>query len=143
MTKVDFYLLTSRQPQIRQRFACKLTEKAYRLGHRVYIQVEDQDQAQKMDDLLWTFRQGSFVPHALMNTEEASETPVLIGYKGEPGIEMDLLINLCAEAPRFFSHFPRVAEIIDQDEGNRHAGRQRYRNYRDQGCSLETHELSI
>ena len=143
MTKVDFYLLTSRQPQASKRFACKLTEKAYRLGHQIYIHVENQTQAQEMDDLLWTFRQGSFVPHALVNSKEATSTPVLIGYEGEPEEKLELLINLCGEVPAFFSRFQRVAEVIGPDETHRHAGRQRYRYYRDHGCSLETHELNF
>ncbi|ADJ27357.1 DNA polymerase III subunit chi [Nitrosococcus watsonii] len=143
MTKVDFYLLTSHQPQASKRFACKLTEKAYRLGHQIYIQTENQAQAQEMDELLWTFRQGSFVPHALINSEEADESPVLIGYEREPEGKLELLINLCAEVPAFFSRFQRVAEIIGQDENHRHAGRQRYRYYRDHGCLLETHELNF
>lgn len=143
MTKVDFYLLTGRQPQIRERFACRLAEKAYRLGHRVYIHMADQDQAQEMDHLLWTFRQGSFVPHGLVGAEEAAEAPVLIGYGDKPEIEMNLLLNLGADIPPFFLHFQRVAEIIDQDETHRRAGRRRYRDYRDQGCVLATHELNM
>jgi DNA polymerase-3 subunit chi len=143
MTRVDFYLLIGYQTQIREQFACKLTEKVYRLGQQIYIHVEDQHQAQVMDDLLWTFRQGSFVPHGLVGTEEAIESPVLIGHEDKPGIEMNLLINLCSEVPQFFSHFQRVAEIIDQDEIKRRIGREHYRYYRDQGCLLKAHDISI
>lgn len=142
MVKVDFYLLAHEQPQARERFACRLTEKAYQLGHRIYIHEADRLQAQRMDDLLWTFRQGSFVPHALINTEDASAAPVLIGYGDEPEGPLDLLINLCPEAPRFFMRFQRVAEIIDSGKDERQAGRQRYRYYREQDCSLETHDIN-
>ncbi|MGD8642852.1 MAG: DNA polymerase III subunit chi, partial [Chromatiales bacterium] len=34
MTRVDFYLLRDSHPLARQRFACRMAEKAYRLGHR-------------------------------------------------------------------------------------------------------------
>ncbi len=142
MTKVDFYLLTRAQPQARERFACKLTEKAYRLGHRIYIHGADQLQAQGMDDLLWTFRQGSFVPHALIHSEDAESVPVLIGYENEAGAQGDLLINLGAKVPAFFSQFQRIAEIIHPSETERQAGRQRYRHYRDHHCSLETHNIN-
>lgn len=142
MARVDFYLLASYQAQICEQFACKLTEKVYRLGQQIYIHVEDQHQAQVMDDLLWTFRQGSFVPHSLVGAEEAVESPVLIGHEGKPEIEMNLLINLSPRIPKFFSHFQRIAEIIDQDEIKRRAGRERYRYYRNQGCLLETHKIS-
>jgi DNA polymerase III subunit chi len=141
MPKVSFYILTGRPDQLRERFACKLTEKAYRLGHRVYIQITDPPQAQEMDDLLWTFRPGSFVPHAQINTAEAAEAPVLIGQGEPPQTECDLLINLSLEVPEFFRRFKRIAEIIDPEKAQRQAGRQRYRYYREHDCVLETHEL--
>jgi DNA polymerase-3 subunit chi len=143
MARVDFYLLASCQAQICEQFACKLTEKVYRLGQQVYIHVEDQRQAQIMDDLLWTFRQGSFIPHGLVGTGDSIASPVLIGHEDKPEIEMNLLINLSPEIPQFFSHFQRIAEIIDQDEIKRHLGRERYRYYRDKGCLLKTHEISL
>jgi DNA polymerase III subunit chi len=143
MPKVSFYILTGKPPQLRERFACKLAEKAYRLGHRVYIQANDSLLAQEMDDLLWTFRPGSFVPHARINTEEARDAPVLIGQGEPPETECDLLINLNPEVPAFFSRFKRIAEIIDQEKAQRQAGRQRYRFYRDHNCTLETHELQL
>lgn len=143
MVKADFYLLAHQQPHGRERFACKLTEKAYQLGHRIYIHSADRLQAEGMDSLLWTFRQGSFVPHALINTEDASDAPVLIGYNGEPGVPLDLLINLCPEVPQFFLQFQRIAEIVEPSETERQAGRQRYRYYREHDCSLETHDINI
>jgi DNA polymerase III subunit chi len=143
MPKVSFYILTGKSPQLRERFACKLVEKAYRLGHHVYIQVAAPLQAQELDDLLWTFRPGSFVPHARINTAEAIDAPVLIGQGESPETACDLLINLSLEVPAFFSRFKRIAEIIDQEEALRQAGRQHYRYYRDHDCVLETHELQL
>lgn len=143
MTKVDFYVLTCAEVQPREQFACRLTEKAYQLGHQIYLHVEDQRQAQAMDDLLWTFRQGSFVPHNLISIEGAIKAPVLIGYGNKLDAKMDVLINLCLDVPQFFLQFRRIVEIVDQDKGQRHAGRKRYRHYRDQGCLLETHKITL
>ena len=36
MTRIDFYILRSADIRNRQLLACRLTEKAYRLGHTVY-----------------------------------------------------------------------------------------------------------
>ena len=47
LTKVDFYILPSAEPSARLDFACKLTEKAWRLGHRVYLHCTDS--AQRLD----------------------------------------------------------------------------------------------
>ena len=41
MTKVDFYILPSADPAARLDFACKLTDKAWRMGHRIYLHCSD------------------------------------------------------------------------------------------------------
>jgi DNA polymerase IIIc chi subunit len=53
MTKVDFYLLGS-DGDSRERIACRLAEKAWRLGNRVYLLAPDKAAAHALDDLLWT-----------------------------------------------------------------------------------------
>ena len=41
MSKVDFYILPTDSLSARLDFACKLCEKAWRLGHRVYLNCSD------------------------------------------------------------------------------------------------------
>ncbi len=142
MTRVDFYLLSDAASLGRERIACRLAEKAYQLGHRVYIHAESSDLARRLDDLLWTFRAGSFVPHALFPCDASHVPPVLIGHNDAPADSHDVLINLATEVPTFFSRYERVAEVIDQDEQRKRAGRERFRFYRDRGYALETHPLS-
>ena len=62
MTHVDFYILQDTQAQACPLFACKLTEKAYKKGHQVFINTQSDQQLRHLDDLLWTFRAGSFLP---------------------------------------------------------------------------------
>ena len=51
-TKIDFYILPSAATSARLDFACKLTEKAWRLGHRVYLHCSDAAQRQDLDERL-------------------------------------------------------------------------------------------
>ena len=140
MTRIDFYLLPSADPQNRRVTACKLIEKAYRQGHKVYLQTGSEQETRIMDDLLWTFRQGSFVPHE--PTPGASEeTPVLLGHNPAPEAMNDVLVNLSAEIPAGFERFARLAEFIDEDEAVKRAGRVRYKHYKDGGYTPETHGL--
>ena len=140
MTRIDFYLLSKPQPGARQKLACRIAEKAFGLGHRVHIHTASKKEAMRLDDLLWTFRDGSFVPH---ETDPAQLSPraVTIGHDWEPEGEYEVLINLDSEVPLFFSRFERVAEILDQDPQTRQKGRERYRFYRDRGYDLNTHEI--
>ncbi len=146
MTKVDFYILEGDNNN-REQTACRIAEKAYRLGHGVYIHTTDQGQAKRLDELLWTFKQNSFVPHGIEGQSPDPDAAVLINHKAEladstQAHNRQVLINLAQDIPLFFSSFERVAEVIGQDAENKASGRQRYKFYRDRGYSLDSHTLS-
>ena len=142
MARVDFYVLDAPGEQGRRQFACRLAEKAYRLNNTVHIQTNDRRVAEQLDDLLWTFRDGSFVPHNIADGAEAGgEAPVTIGY--EPGGHgaCDLLINLTDHIPDNPGSFARIAEIVPSGDSARQLSRERFASYREQGHSLDTHKL--
>lgn len=142
MTEVSFYLVEDGAENAGMRFACRLAEKAHAQGRRLYFHVENEAAGAALDELLWTFRQGSFIPHAPAAALEGEDdpTPVAIGTGGEPppGFD-DVLVNLTAEVPDFFSRFHRTVEIVTP--ATRDAGRRRYRFYQERGYSLETHRV--
>ncbi len=141
MTRVSFYLLKGQQEQARQVFACRLIEKAYSQGNQIYIHTDSAEQSQQIDELLWTFRADSFIPHQHMNEANTEQCPILIGHDDTPPRLMNLLVNLSPQHPRFFSQFERVAEIINDDEHLKEQGRERYRFYQQRGYQLDTHKL--
>ena len=142
MTRVDFYVLPTEAPRNRALLACRLAEKAFSQGHRVYIHTGSEQQSQELDDLLWTFRQGSFIPHAITGTETAENAAVLVGHQPEPaGNHLDVLINTAQEVPLFFGRFERVAELVDQQPGTLQQARERYKFYRDRGYELQSHNI--
>ena len=138
MTKVDFYILQSGSLE---HTACKLIEKAFVQGHRIYVHAESNDQLSKIDNLLWTFRAGSFIPHQRYQRDSSSDSPVQLGMDTAPNIHSDVLINLATEIPLFFSRFQRVAELVGSDEQEKILGRQHFQFYRDRGYSLNTHNI--
>ena len=142
MTRVDFYVLDSGGAAARNTLACRLVEKAYLRGHQIYVHTSSSADARQLDDMLWTFRAGSFVPHCLQ--EDANETPcpVHIGAGETTEGATDVLINLAADVPPFFSRFERVIEVVTPDAPVRDEARERYRYYRDRGYALESHNIS-
>ncbi len=142
MARVDFYILKQTGPESRHSFACRLAEKAYRLDNRVHIHAGTRADAERIDELLWTFRDGSFVPHhrsGLASPDLVS--PVTVGCGDEAVEPCDLLINLCEEIPAFAEAFPRVAELVSSDAECKQLSRKRFAEYRDKGHTLETHEV--
>lgn len=145
MTRVDFYVLRAGSGRQRAVFACRLAEKAIGHGLATYIHTGDAAATARMDELLWTFRDGSFLPH--LPVDEAARcdpdglTPILLGHGDSPGDRDGMLINLATEVPTFFSRFQRVAEIVAGDDPERQGARERFRFYRDRGYELNTHNL--
>lgn len=140
--RVDFYLLTSEQAEDRHLLACRLIEKAYRKNHRVYVHCIDQQQAELIDELLWTFKDDSFIPHNLQGEGPEPPPPVQVGFAKEPRGYNDILINLAPEIPAFYSRFRRVIELVLNQEDDKALSRNRYKLYRSQGCQLQTHEIA-
>ena len=141
MTQVDFYLLGDAGDDNRNRLACRLTDKAFRLGRRIYVYTDSDATAAELDKLLWTFNPGSFVPHELNLGQEPAEIPVIIGHQEPPADFADVLVNLAGEVPTFFSRFERVAEVVGGGDDEKQQARERFRFYRDRGYELETHSL--
>lgn len=140
-TRVDFYILAASEPASRLEFACRLTEKAYGLNNRVYTHVSSQAEAKKLDEMLWTFKQGSFIPHQSLFDSDDERTPVSIGTPEQWKNEGELLINLSETAPEFATNYARVAEIVDGQEASRQAGRKRFKQYRAMGLAPVTHQI--
>jgi DNA polymerase-3 subunit chi len=140
LPRVDFYILAATEPVSRLRFACRLTEKAYALKHGVYAHTGSADEARQLDELLWTFRQGSFVPHGLIDDTD-DRTPVKIGRPDNAQTTGELLINLSTGTPDFVGNYKRVAEIVDGSEASKQAGRERFKQYRSMGLDPVTHNI--
>ncbi len=147
MTKVSFYVLQTEPATSNGRLglACRIAEKALRAGaaegQSTYIHCPDEATLDTLDNLLWTFRQGSFVAHErLQDVKDWNDAaPVIIGGSEPPDELNAVMINLAQDVPLFFSRFERVAEVVD--EAGREAGRLRYQFYKDRGYPLETHKI--
>lgn len=144
MAEVSFYILPSESTQERYLFACKLIEKAYRSGHFCYVLTDSAEQSQKIDDLLWTFRAGSFIPHQLYTGDIPSilnAKVILIGSLKVPEHWQKTVINLSSHCPEEPGKIERIFEILDNSEAIKALGRNRYRQYQQSGIDITTHKI--
>ena len=139
MTRVGFYVVQAAQQGQRLQVAVRLADKAFQRGHRIFINAVDEAQARALDELLWSFRPASFLPHGLYGQEHSDS--IAIGWGQEPENHNDLLINLQLEIPAFFSRFARVAEVVTQDDASLAALRASWKFYKERGYQLEKHDL--
>lgn len=130
--QIDFYLL--QQYDKRDHFICRLLEKATAQGYRSYLYCQSPQHAQKLDNLLWVYKEVSFLAHSLYSPDD-NITPIQLAHPElPPPIWTDksqrLLINFNAHSPEFFTQFERVADIVPQWDGVQlEQGRARYRHY--------------
>lgn len=142
MTRIDFYVLEGARGQARARYACRLVDKAYAMGHRIYVHTGGPGQTRYLDELLWTFREDGFIPHeAATAGDDQAHCAVLIGHDQEPGDDRLVLVNLAEEVPLFFSRFERMAEIVDEE--GRGAARERFAWYKERGYPLQHHRIEL
>lgn len=141
MPRIDFYVLPDHRDNGRALLACRLADKAYGLGHTVYILAASEAQAVALDDLLWTFRQDSFIPHERYPLASEESSPVLVGMVSPADANAQILINFTDKLPEGFERYQRVVELVDQNPEVLAKSRERFRQYRERGCAPETHKL--
>ena len=139
MTLVGFYVVQTQGQGQRLQVAARLVDKAFQRGHKIFINAADEPQARELDQLLWSFRPASFLPHGLHGQEQSDA--IAIGWGQDPAEHNDLLINLHPNIPPFFSRFRRVAEVVTQDPASLEALRASWRFYKERGYQLEKHDL--
>ena len=141
--RVDFYVLAGTDELARLKFACRLAEKAYLAGQRVFVRLQDAMQLSSFDELLWSFADRSFVPHEpYSEARQWLDTPVLLGCQNGPEVDYDVLLNLASEVPLGAERAARIIEIVDAEESRRQAARGRFRTYRDRELNPQTHHIA-
>ncbi len=139
MTRADFYILNGKTSAYR--FSCSIANKAWSSGNSVFIITNNETEAVQIDDLLWTYHDISFIPHARVGTEN-NDIPILIGWKGSITPDADVIINLTDTIPECVPDFDRVIEIIPEDPHLKNQGRERYKQYRELGVELFNHTIN-
>ena len=141
MTQVNFYNLPQDTEQMRKLFACRLTEKARSLGHRVCLFAGSEAIASEIDAFLWSFSSTSFIPHAIVTANGTSTEDVSIAVSTLPRDATDVVINLTNDALDNVEGIARVNEIIIQEAEALEQARARYRHYQQAGVKPEMIKL--
>lgn len=138
MTSIDFYFNADDRLQV----ACRLAGKAYAQKKKLLIFAPATQTARRIDNLLWTWQQLSFIPHCLAGDPLALQTPILITTESADPPECDVLLNLAEDCPPFFERYDRLLEIVGQDDEGRSLGRSRFKFYKERGYAIGTHDLA-
>ena len=123
-------------------YVCKLVEKGFKQKIQpIYIQTKNQQQAEQLDKLLWTFKQDSFIPHTIVGDSGLDSTPVQIGWNENQFHTAAAIVNLSEEIPISYLESKKIHEIIDDDEVKKNKARERWKNYKSEGCHLGVYQI--
>lgn len=144
--QTTFYVLTAEiSPQnahellAEEQLACDLAAQIWRLGKRVLIACETQQQALKLDEALWQREPEEFVPHNLAGEISHYTTPIEICWKEKRNVQRrDVLISLQQSFPEFAQMFNQIIDFVPVEEAKKSLARERYKQYRQLGFELLT-----
>ena len=88
-----------------------------------------------------TFKQDLLLREYGRNVQDLVNHILSIEDKAERTRLSYLLINLMDAMPPQIEPYARIAEIIDADPERKRSARERYKQYRERGCTLESHNL--
>jgi len=142
MPTVEFHILSEAGEAARLRHTCQLIDASYAQGKRVAVQVSDSGEAQKLDDMLWTFHDQAFIPHEIATPSSPSHTRImaLIGTT-LPATFSNQLINTGPSVPENLESIEHLVEVVDADTQRKQLARERYKQYRERGWQLETKNI--
>lgn len=133
MTRIDFYFNVANKQQL----LAELVQGALSKRRHVTVLANDANNAAEINADLWQQEAGSFMPNVLVNHNLAALTPVVIHWGENALLQDDMLINLTATEPIFFSRFTHLVELVGDDEQDKVAARARYKFYRDRGYEIK------
>jgi len=142
MPQIDFYILSTNQLNACYRYLCRVVEKAHHQSHQIYVLANNVQEAQAIDEALWTFKETSFIPHTGPNETMAMSIPVHIDTIAPNAAHQDVLINLQSEAPDCHAQFKRILEFVPKIDNKPQLARARFSFYKAQGYAVNTHNIS-
>jgi DNA polymerase-3 subunit chi len=139
--QVDFYLLGDSSADA-AKLACRLALMAWERKQKIFIITSTHDGGKKLQELMWQYPEGRFLPHAQARDQDAGKAPVNIGMLSSLN-PTDVVINLCPEAVPQPERFSRLLEIVPFAETERQASRVKYKTYLNLGLKPRTHNINV
>lgn len=113
-----------------------LLERTLERGWKAVVRCGARESVARLDEILWTYDDGSFLPHSA-DLAHAAEQPVFLTADEEIPNNADLLflVDQASVDPAAIGRFKRCVMIFDGgDETARGAARRFWKGARDAGC---------
>ena len=121
----------------RQARIARLVQAAWDKGKRLLVTCADSAEASELDAFLWTFDEGSFIPHEVVGPGASVTDPdarvVLVTGEYDP-IGADIVLQAAPVSQGFAGGFAYVIDLVDhRTEASVEASRARYKAWASAG----------
>ncbi len=140
MARVNFYLLPRQDDAAKRQFACRLADKLWRQGLAVQVHSPSREEAQELDQLLWSFSAESFLPHHLQGETVLDPRSVVLSWGAAEPLAPNLL-NLDEDLPGTAGRFETIAEFVLDEEHAKARSRELWNRYKQAGHTLQHHRI--
>ena len=136
-TDIIFIVLNS---AVKSRIVCDLAEKCYLDNQRLVIYTSSEEECKKIDSLLWTWKQQSFVPHICLDSLSNSEhEPIVLATNIDSSADYDTLLMVDPLPMETVKQFSTVIDFAEKyDSQGIELSRKRYKIYKDQNLEINT-----
>lgn len=142
--QVYFHILSVKTAAERALYVCGLIEKYYQKGAKILVLCPSNESVQLYDDLLWTYRADSFLPHvvtqsvpvpAFENKREANTVTdplntIYLSCSIMTACTIDVVFNVTDACLPVLLSAQYVIEVLYDDQAVKEKGRARYRHYK-------------
>jgi DNA polymerase III subunit chi len=119
----------------------RLLRKAVGRGARLVVHGQA-ELVRHLDTQLWAVSPTDFISHGVSGDALATRSSVVLTSELHAGLPADaVLVNLAHDVPVGYEAFARVIEVVGLDEEDRALARARWRQYAQQGQTIEKHDL--
>lgn len=135
MTAIGFYhLLLSPL----EKALPKLLEKALEKGMRALVVTGSRERAEHLDTVLWTYEEGSFLPHGCAgHAGDVERQPIWLSEKDDSPNHASLLVLVDGADSDRIADFERVVDMFDGHDSDAVASaRRRWKARKDAGYAL-------
>ena len=134
MTEIGFYHLP--RSSVGEALP-RLLERAVAAGHRILVRAANEAEVERLNSLLWTYGEASFLPHGSAKDAWPAEQPVYLTFEDDNPNDADLACQLGGTEAARLEGFKRVLDLFDGGDADAvAAARERWRRYTASGHQL-------
>jgi len=138
MTRIEFFF----NVDDKLAKAAELCEKSVDKGRELMIFTQGDEMNDAFQQVLWQQSATSFLACTKADKAIRQHSSIVVSDNSDHLIKDDILINLQAEYPPFFSRFRYLVELVGNDDGDKATARLKFRFYRDRGYEIKSTDMA-